>query len=268
MSDQIQNTASLILERTDGFKPEIGIVLGSGLGALAETIDIKSEIEYKEIPDFPISTVEGHKGRFVFGQLGGKQVVAMQGRFHYYEGYSIQQVVFPIRVMKLLGIEKLFVSNAAGGLNPDFKRGDLMTITDHINLLPNPLVGRNHDELGPRFPDMNEAYDPAIRALADRIAMNKGIKLQHGVYVGSSGPSYETPAEYRYFRIIGGDATGMSTTPEVIAANHMGIRVFGISVITNVGLSAEKPSHEEVQQESAKASQRMTTLITEMIKQL
>ncbi len=267
MLKQIQNTASLILNQT-GFIPEVGIILGSGLGRLADSIDIRASIDYKDIPGFPVSTVEGHAGRLIFGTLGGKRVVAMQGRFHYYEGYTPQQVVFPVRVMKFLGIEKLFVSNAAGGINPDLKVGDLMVITDHINLIPNPLVGPNIAELGVRFPDMSEAYDSGMRALAEEVAAAEGIALRHGVYVGGTGPTFETQAEYRYFRAIGGDAAGMSTTPEVIAARHMGIPVFGISVITNAGLSGEKSTHEEVQREGAKAAERMTRLVTGMIEKL
>ncbi len=265
MLKQIQNTASLILDRT-GFTPEIGIILGSGLGGLVDDIDIKAALDYKDIPGFPVSTVEGHKGRLIFGVLGGKKVVAMQGRFHYYEGYTPQQVVFPVRVMKYLGIRRLFVSNAAGGINPDFGVGDLMVITDHINLIPNPLIGTNIAELGERFPDMSEAYDNGMRTLADKIAAEQNITLRHGVYVGGTGPTFETPAEYRYFRNIGGDAVGMSTTPEVIAARHMSIPVFGISVITNSGLSGVKSTHEEVQREGNKAAKLMAALITKMIK--
>lgn len=267
MLEQIQNTASLIRKKA-GFEPEIGIILGSGLGTLAESIDIAASIDYKDIPGFPVSTVEGHRGRLIFGTLGGKKVVAMQGRFHYYEGYTPQQVVFPVRVMKYLGIKRLVVSNAAGGINPDFKVGDLMVITDHINLIPNPLIGPNIPELGERFPDMSEAYDPEMRTLAGEVAEKEGIKLRYGVYVGGTGPTYETPAEYRYFHTIGGDAAGMSTTPEVIAARHMGIPVFGISVITNTGLSGEKATHEEVQQEGEKAAEKMTRLVTGIINRL
>ena len=265
--EQIQNTVSYIRSRTD-FEPEVGIILGSGLGGLVDSIDTRAAIDYKEIPGFPVSTVEGHKGRLIFGMLGGRKVVAMQGRFHYYEGYTTQQVVFPVRVMKFLGIRYLFVSNASGGVNPNFHTGDLMVITDHINLLPNPLVGPNIPELGPRFPAMNDAYDPALIAKADEIAAQEGIALQHGCYVGGTGPTYETTKEYGYFKAIGGDAVGMSTTPEVIAARHMDIPVFGVSVITNVGLSGEKLTHEEVQIEGAKAAQRMTRLFTKMITNL
>ena len=267
MLKQIQNTASFILDQT-GFKPEIGIILGSGLGSLTNQIDIQTSIEYKDIPGFPVSTVEGHRGQLIFGILEGKRIAVMQGRFHYYEGYTPQQVVFPVRVMKLLGIEKLFVSNAAGGVNPDFEVGDLMVITDQINLIPNPLIGQYIAELGPRFPDMSEAYDQQLRQLASMIADKEGIALKYGVYVGGTGPTYETPAEYRYYRAIGGDAAGMSTTPEVIAARHMGIPVFGISVITNVGLAGKKATHEEVQREGNKAAEKMTRLVKGIIREL
>lgn len=266
-SEQIRKTASLINERT-GFKPEAGIILGTGLGSLADEIETEHSIEYKDIPGFPVSTVEGHAGRLIFGWLGGRRVVAMQGRFHYYEGYTSQQVVFPVRVMVLLGIRHLFVSNAAGGVNPAFRTGDLMVITDHINLIPNPLVGPNLAEFGPRFPDMSDAYDPELIRKATATASALSIPLQYGCYVGGTGPTFETRAEYGYFRSIGGDAVGMSTTPEVIASRHMGIPVFGVSVITNVGLSGEKSTHEEVQTEGARAAVRMTRLFTEMIRNL
>lgn len=267
MLEQIQNTASYIRNKV-GFTPDVGIILGSGLGSLADRIEVKAAIEYKDIPNFPVSTVEGHKGQLIFGTLGGKKVVAMQGRFHYYEGYAPWQVVFPVRVMKYLGIQYLFVSNAAGGVGDGFKVGDLMVITDHINLIPNPLIGPNIAELGPRFPDMNDAYDPALIARADTLAAGLGIKLQHGCYVGGTGPTFETIAEYKYFKTIGADAVGMSTTPEVIAARHMGIPVFGMSVITNVGLSGEKNDHEDVQEQGRKAAVSMTRLFTEIIKSL
>ncbi len=265
MLEQIRETASFVRERA-GLEPEAGIILGTGLGGLADRIDIKSSIDYSDIPGFPLSTVKGHRGRLIFGMLGGRRVVAMQGRFHYYEGYAPQQVVFPVRVMKLLGIERLFVSNAAGGINPAFRVGDLMVITDHINLIPNPLVGPNIEELGPRFPDMNHAYDPAMIELAGRIAKEKEIELQYGCYVGGTGPTFETPKEYGYFKAIGGDAVGMSTTPEVIAARHMGVPVFGVSVITNAGFSGEKNDHEDVQAQGARAAERMTALFIEMLK--
>ncbi len=265
MLKKIKNTASFILSRNGGFEPEVGVILGTGLGGFADAIDVRATIDYHDIPGFPVSTVEGHRGRLIFGMVGGRRVVAMQGRFHYYEGYAPQEVVFPVRVMKFMGIRFLFVSNASGGVNPDFRTGDLMVITDHINLIPNPLIGKNIDELGPRFPDMNDAYSPALVAHARSVASRLGIALQSGCYVGGTGPTFETPHEYGYFRAIGGDTVGMSTTPEVIAARHMGIPVFGVSVITNMGLEGLKSTHEEVQIEGAKAGKRMTQLFAEMI---
>ena len=249
--------------------PEIGIILGSGLGNLGNKIHAEAKIPYSQIPHFPVSTVEGHSGQLVIGELGGKQVIAMQGRFHYYEGYNMQQVTFPVRVMKLLGIKTLIVSNAAGGLNPDFIPSDIMIITDHINFFPdNPLRSRNLDSFGVRFPDMSKAYSPRLVKLALQIAKDEKIKVQQGVYVGSSGPTLETPSEYKMFRILGADATGMSTVPEVIVANHMEIEVFGLSVISNV----DKPSdpdkgttHEEVQNIAGMVEPNMTKLITQLI---
>ncbi|GHV00147.1 purine nucleoside phosphorylase [Bacteroidia bacterium] len=263
----MKNTASFISDRVN-FRPQVGIILGTGLGSLADSIEVHSVLRYSDIPNFPVSTVEGHKGQLIFGTLGGKRVVAMQGRFHYYEGYTPHQVVFPVRVMKFLGIEYLFVSNASGGVNTDFKTGNLMVITDHINLIPNPLIGPNVAELGPRFPDMSEAYDRSLIDMAREIAAREGIALRYGCYVGGTGPTFETQKEYGYFKAIGGDAVGMSTTPEVIAARHMGIPVFGVSVITNVGLSGEKSTHEEVQVEGAKAAVNMTKLFIEMVRAL
>lgn len=248
--------------------PEIAIILGTGLGDLINYIKDGQAIDYKDIPHFPISTVEGHSGRLIFGSLGGKRVMAMQGRFHYYEGYDMKEVTFPVRVMQNLGIKKLFVSNAAGGMNKEFQVGDIMVITDHINLFPeNPLRGKNFDKLGPRFPAMTEAYSHSLISLADKIAEKNGLRLMHGVYVGTSGPTFETPAEYEFFRIIGGDAVGMSTVPEVIVANHAGMEVFGISVITDLGGKdiKEVPTHEEVQKAALKAQPNMTALITEML---
>jgi purine-nucleoside phosphorylase len=268
MLGKIKNTASFILDRAGGFRPEAGVILGTGLGGFADVMRVHETIDYSDIPDFPVSTVQGHKGRLILGHVGEKRVVAMQGRFHYYEGYSAQQVVFPVRAMKFLGIEYLFVSNASGGVNPSFRTGDLMLITDHINLIPNPLIGPNIEELGPRFPDMNDCYDPALIAHARRTAEKLGIVLQSGCYVGGTGPTFETQAEYGYFRAIGGDTAGMSTTPDVIAARHMGVPVFGVSVITNMGLAGMKSTHEEVQVEGAKAGKRMTALFEEMIKTL
>ena len=266
--ERILEACSAIRTTTNNFQPEVGIVLGTGLGGFVESIDVEYRLEYKDIPNMPVSTVEGHKGCLIFGKVGGKRVVAMQGRFHYYEGYTMKQVTFPIRVMALLGIKNLFVSNAAGGINTSFCVGDLMIITDHINLLPNPLIGPNMAELGPRFPDMHDCYSHAIRSKATAIAEREHIKLQYGVYVGTTGPTFETQAEYRYFKAIGGDAVGMSTVPEVIVARHMGVPCFGVSVVTNCGLSDEKGDHEDVQIQGKKAGERMARLFTELIKEL
>ncbi len=268
MLDEIKKTAAFINAATENFKPEIGIILGTGLGDFADNIAVEYALEYKEIPGFPVSTVEGHKGRLIFGFIERRRVVAMQGRFHYYEGYPMQQVTFPVRVMKLLGIEYLFVSNASGGINTSFRVGDLMIITDHINLMPNPLIGPNIAELGPRFPDMHNCYDKSLIAKAAAIAEEENIKLQYGVYVGSTGPTFETQAEYRYFKNIGGDAAGMSTVPEVIVARHMSIPVFAVSVITNCGLSDEIGDHEDVQRQGKKAGRKMAALFVKLIKQL
>lgn len=251
--------------------PETAIILGTGLGDLINYIKNSEAIDYKEIPHFPVSTVEGHSGRLIFGTLGGKRVMAMQGRFHYYEGYDMKQVTFPVRVMQRLDVKTLFVSNAAGGMNKEFKVGDVMVITDQINLFPeNPLRGKNYEELGPRFPAMTEAFSRKLIDLADNIAEKKNMRLMHGVYVGTPGPTFETPAEYEYFRIIGGDAVGMSTVPEVIVANHAGMEVFGVSVITDLGGKdiKEVPTHEEVQKAALKAQPNMTSLITEMLSAL
>jgi purine-nucleoside phosphorylase len=247
--------------------PTTAIVLGTGLGQLASEITDTYEFPYSDIPNFPVSTVEGHSGKLIFGHLGGIDIIAMQGRFHYYEGYSMKEVTFPVRVMYELGIKTLFVSNAAGGMNPDFHIGDLMVITDHINFFPeHPLRGKNFPT-GPRFPDMHEAYDGKLISLAFKIADEKGIKLHKGVYVGLQGPTFETPTEYRMYRILGGDTVGMSTVPEVIVARHCGIRVFGISVVTDLG-GFDVPvqvSHEEVQEAANKAQPLMTEIMREMI---
>ena len=243
-------------------------MLGTGLGQLASEIADTYEFEYHDIPNFPVSTVEGHSGKLIFGKLGGVDIMAMQGRFHFYEGYSMKEVTFPVRVMYELGIKTLFVSNASGGMNPAFKIGDLMIITDHINFFPeHPLRGKNFPT-GPRFPDMHEPYDLSLVALADQIAAEKGITVQHGVYVGVQGPTFETPAEYRMYHLLGGDAVGMSTVPEVIVAHHCGIRTFGISVITDLGGFDEpvEVSHEEVQQAANAAQPLMTEIMREMIK--
>ena len=255
-----------------GLKPEIGIVLGSGLGKLADEIENPLVIPYSKIPGFPVSTAIGHKGNFIVGDLGGKCVIAMQGRIHYYEGYGMDLVVLPIRVMMTVGIQKLFVSNAAGGVNYAFHVGDLMIIKDHINLLPNPLIGPNMDHLGPRFPDMTRAYDRSLIALAKQVAADQGVLLKEGVYVGGTGPSYETPAEYKFFRLIGGDAVGMSTVPEVIAARHAGVPVFGISVITNEAHDDYAEDYvndgDDVVAAANAAAEKMTALIREMIERL
>lgn len=248
--------------------PTTAIILGTGLGRLADEIEIDSSINYQDIPNFPVSTVEGHSGRLLFGKLGGKDIIAMQGRFHFYEGYSMKEVTFPIRVMYELGIKTLFVSNAAGGTNPNFEIGDLMIITDHINLFPeHPLRGKNFPT-GPRFPDMHEAYDHQLIAMADEIAAEKGIKVQHGVYLGTQGPTFETPAEYRMFYRLGADSVGMSTVPEVIVAHHCGIRVFGVSIITDLGIEGQivEVSHEEVQEAANKVQPLMADIMREMIK--
>lgn len=268
MMDQIVQTAAFIRDRIGDFTPEAGIILGTGLGDFADKIAAQVIIPYEEIPGFPRSTVQGHAGRMIFGEIEGRRVVAMQGRFHYYEGYTMAQVTLPVRVMGQLGIKSLFVSNASGGINTSFRVGDLMIITDHINLMPNPLIGPNLDELGPRFPDMHNCYDKDLIARAARIAEEEGIKLQYGVYVGGTGPTFETQAEYRYFKAIGGDTAGMSTVPEVIVARHMSIPVFGVSVITNCGLSDEIGDHEDVQLQGRKAGIRMEKLFRRMIQEL
>ena len=269
MLNKINETADFLRTRVNGEMPATAIILGTGLGSLVDYIDDKQYIPYKEIPNFPVSTVEGHSGNLIFGTLGGKRVIAMQGRFHYYEGYDLKQVTFPVRVFRALGVDTLFVSNAAGGMNKEFKVGDVMVITDHINLFPeNPLRGKNYNDLGPRFPAMTEAYDHKLVEEADRIGAERGIRLMHGVYVGTPGPTFETPAEYEYFRVIGGDAVGMSTVPEVIVARHGGMRVFGISVITDLGGKdiKEVPTHEEVQLAAEKAQPNVVALITELVK--
>lgn len=268
MKQKINETAQYILSKTT-LRPKTAIILGTGLGQLATQIEDAECIPYSEIPNMPVSTVEGHSGKLIFGKLGGKEIMAMQGRFHYYEGYNMKEVTFPVRVMKACGIETLFVSNAAGGMNSSFRIGDLMIIDDHINLFPeHPLRGKNDPELGVRFPDMHEAYDQQLIALAEKIATEKNIHLQKGVYVGTQGPTFETRAEYTYFRAIGGDAVGMSTVPEVIVARHAGIKVFGISVITDLGGFGVPvaATHEEVQEAANAAQPLMTTIMSEMIK--
>jgi purine-nucleoside phosphorylase len=269
MLETIKRTATFIKERIQD-EPEVGIILGTGLGGLVKEIEIVKSIAYNEIPDFPVSTVEGHSGKLIFGKLGGKNVVAMQGRFHFYEGYSIQQSVFPVRVMKYLGIKHLFVSNASGGVNPEFEIGDLMIINDHICLIPNPLIGENIPELGARFPDMSDAYDPELIKNAKHIGKEAGIKLQEGVYLATTGPTYETPAEYKYFHTIGADAVGMSTAPEVIAARQMKIPCFAMSIITDLGVPGKivEITHEDVQKVAAQAETKMTQVFTKLIETL
>lgn len=267
MLEKIQETAEYLKKRIPT-SPKTGIILGTGLGNLVTQLTETTEIPYETIPNFPVSTVEGHSGKLIIGKLGGKDVLAMQGRFHYYEGYDMKQVTFPVRVMYALGIRTLLVSNASGGMNPDFEIGDLMLITDHINLFPeHPLRGKNHNELGNRFPDMSEAYSKELLTKAKAVAASHSIKVVEGVYVGTTGPTFETPAEYRYFRIIGGDAVGMSTVPEVIVANHAGMKVFGMSIITDLGVPGKivEVTHEEVQEIGNKVQPLMTKIMMGMV---
>lgn len=267
MLEKIKQTADYLRGRV-GEMPKIAVILGTGLGNLVDHIDNKIYIPYSEIPNFPVSTVQGHSGNLIFGTMGGRPVMAMQGRFHYYEGYDMKTVTFPVRVFKALGVETLFVSNAAGGMNKEFKVGDVMVITDHINLFPeNPLRGKNYKELGERFPAMTNAYSKRLVAIADRLAAEKDIRLMHGVYVGTPGPTFETPAEYEYFRIIGGDAVGMSTVPEVIVAIHGGMEVFGLSVITDLGGKdvTQVPTHEEVQAAAVTAEPVTKALVHDLV---
>jgi len=260
--ERIRESADYIRSKTR-IQPAAGIILGSGLGSFVSEVEAEITVPYSSIPHFPVVGVEGHKGSLLFGRLEGVPVVLMQGRVHYYEGFPMDAVTFPIRVMKQLGINSLLLTNAAGGMNPDFQIGDLMIIQDHINMMTNPLVGDNIDELGPRFPDMSEAYDRDLIGHAVRIAGEKQIKVYKGIYVGVTGPCYETPAEYNYYRIIGGDAIGMSTVPEVIVARHMNIRCFGLSVITDLGIPGrmEYITHEMVQKAAGEAEPRVAALI-------
>ena len=270
--EKIKAAADYIAAKLDGRRPFAGIVLGSGLGKLADKIENQTVIPYREIPGFPVSTAVGHKGNFIAGELGGKFVVAMQGRFHFYEGYPMELVILPIRVMKVLGIQYLFVSNAAGGVNFDYKVGDLMVITDHISHLPNPFIGPNLEEFGPRFPDMTRPYDIRLRKMALEIAADQGYDLKQGVYFASTGPTYETPAEYKYYRLIGADAVGMSTIPEVIAARHSDIPVFGMSVITNEAHDDYADDYvndgDDVVKAADAAADTMTALFTRIIERL
>jgi purine-nucleoside phosphorylase len=269
MFEKINETTEFL--RSKGINnPDAGIILGTGLGGLTAKIENRIEIDYKDIPHFPVSTVEGHEGKLIFGDFGRKKIVAMKGRLHYYEGYGPDQVALPVRVLKYLGIKCLFLSNAAGGVNPSFQIGDIMIITDHISLLPNPLVGQNDDRIGPRFPDMGEAYDKYLIKKALIIAQEHKIRVHKGVYLSTSGPTFETPSEYKYFRIIGADAVGMSTTPEVIIARHMNLPCFAVSIITDLGVEGkiEYTTHESVLNEASKTEDRMTTIMTDMISYL
>ena len=270
--ETINAAAAYVRKQIGELKPTVGVVLGSGLGKLANQIENPIEIPYRDIPGFPVSTAIGHKGSFIVGSLSGKTVIAMQGRIHYYEGYEMTQVTLPIRVMKVIGIQYLFVSNAAGGTNLSFRVGDLMIIKDHINLLPNPLIGPNLDDLGPRFPDMTRPYDPTLIRLAEKVARKEGIDIRKGVYVACTGPCYETPAEYRYFRAIGADAVGMSTTSEVIVARHSSIPVFGMSVITDVAHATDDDDYvtdgEAIVAAADAAADKMTTIFKNVIAKL
>ncbi len=266
MLETIKETVSYVKSKID-LQPEIGIILGTGLGGMVNEIDIDTVLEYEDIPNFPVSTVESHHGKLIFGNLNGKKIVAMQGRFHYYEGYSLQEVTFPVRVIKYLGISHLFVSNASGGVNPDFEIGDLMILDDHINLIPNPLIGTHDPAFGDRFPDMSETYDLTLINKALEIGRQHKLPVRKGCYVGVTGPTLETPKEYQYFRIIGGDTVGMSTVPEVIVAHQMGITCFAISIITDLGVPGKivKVSLEDVTSVAAKAEPQMTLIMKELI---
>ena len=266
MLKTIKETVSYIKSKID-LQPEIGIILGTGLGGMVNEIDIDTVFEYEDIPNFPVSTVESHHGKLIFGKLNGKKIVAMQGRFHYYEGYSLQEVTFPVRVIKYLGVSHLFLSNASGGVNPDFEIGDLMILDDHINLIPNPLIGPHDPAFGDRFPDMSETYDLTLINKALEIGRQHKLPVRKGCYVGVTGPTLETPKEYQYFRIIGGDTVGMSTVPEVIVAHQMGITCFAISIITDLGVPGKivKVSLEDVTSVAAKAEPQMTLIMKELI---
>jgi len=270
MFNKIKEAADYLAKKTNNFKPKSGVILGTGLGGLVDEVDVKFEIDYEDIPHFPLSTLETHKGKLIFGNLDKTPVVVMQGRFHYYEGYDLNQVVLPVRVMKLLGITNLFVSNAAGGINPDYSKGDLMIITDHINQFPsNPLVGKNIDELGDRFPDMSEPYNREYIEIANAIGKENNLNIQNGVYVGLPGPMLETPAEYKYLRIIGADAVGMSTVPEIIAAKHMGLPCFACSIITDICHGEIKPVNiADIISVAMKAQPNLTLLFKELINKI
>ena len=270
LKETINEAAQFIRGKTKVL-PQIGIILGTGLGSLADAINVDAKIPYEEIPHFPVSTVESHSGRLILGEISGQSVVAMQGRFHYYEGYDLKQVTFPVRVMKALGANTLVVSNACGGLNPHFNSGDVVVITDHINLQgSNPLFGPNDESLGPRFPDMYNCYDPELITLAENVALNQGLKLQKGVYVAVGGPNLETAAEYRFLRFIGADVVGMSTVPEVIVARHQGMRVLGFSLITDMGLpDALGPMNmEKILATAAKSEPLLKDIMTRVIEEI
>ncbi len=269
MLNAINETVSFIREKIR-YQPEVAIILGTGLGGLLDDIDVETFLTYEDIPNFPVSTAPGHHGKLIFGKLGGKNIMAMQGRFHYYEGYSMKELTFPIRVMKYLGIKYLFISNASGGINPEFEIGDMMILDDHINLLPNPLIGKHFNEFGDRFPDMSESYDRELIRRAEEIARKNRIKIRKGCYVGVTGPTLETPKEYQYFRIIGGDAVGMSTVPEVIVAHQMSIPCFAISIITDLGIPGKivEVSVEDVQKAAAETAPRMKFIMEKLIETL
>ncbi len=269
MLEKLNQTVLFLKEK--GIKaPDAGIILGTGLGGLVNEIKNKLEINYSEIPNFPVSTVEGHAGKLIYGDFGNKKVIAMQGRFHFYEGYSMDELIFPVRVMKFLDIKILFLSNAAGGVNPDHEVGDIMLITDHINLLPNPLIGPNNQNIGERFPDMSLPYNMDLIEKAEAIAARHSIKTHRGVYLATSGPTFETPAEYKHFRIIGADAVGMSTVPEVIAARHMGLACFAVSIISDLGVEGkiEYITHELVQKAASESEADMTKIMTDLIEEI
>lgn len=265
----IKEAASYIKETTN-FEADVAIILGTGLSGLVDDVEIVSVLKYEDIPNFPLSTAPGHHGMLIFGYLGGRKVIVMQGRLHYYEGYTMQEVTFPVRVMKYLGIKYLLLSNASGGVNPDFEIGDLMIQSDHINLLPNPLIGKHYPEFGNRFPDMSEPYDLKLIERVLLIAKEHDIKVQTGCYVGVTGPSLETPKEYEYFRFIGGDTVGMSTVPEVIVARQMGIKCFAISIITDLGIPGRivEVSLEDVQEAAGKSAPLMTFLMEKLVESL
>jgi purine-nucleoside phosphorylase len=266
MLTAIKEAVSYIRERIPE-SPDTAIILGSGLGKIVDQLEVEHVVDYESIPHFPVSTVEGHEGKLISGLLGEKRVLVMQGRFHFYEGYEMQEVIFPIRVMKLLGIKTLVVSNAAGGMNPDFEIGDIMVINDHICLMPNPLLGKHNPEFGARFPDMSQTYDPILLQKARTLSQELQIPIQEGCYVGVTGPTLETPKEYQYMRIIGGDAVGMSTVPEAIAAHQMGIRIFAVSVITDLGVPGkiQKLTHNDVIEAAEKTAPKLTELIINLI---